>query len=586
MMEQKNNMLPIGTLLRGGTYRVTRQLKSGGFGNTYVVENIHFGETYAMKEFFMQGVTSRNGTTVSISIEDNAEVFNEQKEKFKKEAQRIRKLNHPNIVKIHDLFEDNGTCYYVMDFIDGESLADQLDRKGPMNENEALSVLNSLLDALSVVHAAGFTHMDIKPGNIMQDRQGKVYLIDFGASKQMTSNEQRTLATSTAMPYSEGYAPIEQVERKIENIGPWTDFYAVGATMYRLLTNNTPPLSSEIIDNVVNNGQSPFMFSNNISNSTQLLIKWMMQPGRNNRPQTVSEIIKRVQTGEKKTAFGNPLDLSAKHVVETTIYDNPGEVKATVVTSSVNIITNKTNPVIDRILSNMVKVEGGTFMMGDHNRPNSWFKRNFSGDSYCDFEVPVHKVRLSTFYISKYPVRIEEWKSIMGYFPKEHKNDSYEQQNDYERYSQRAACLSWDECNLFISKLIKFAQKKFRMPTEAEWEYAARGGNKSLGYTYPGSDKFIKGDWSDFIYPVTSGAPNELGLYALRRSRGEWCSDWFDFDYYKKSPTDNPKGPSGPVLTEDHVIRGGLESKVYSRSLSRPNQLDVPFHLRLVMSVN
>ena len=303
-MSVNNNMLPVGTLLRGDTYRVIRQLNSGGFGNTYVVENVHFGEIRAMKEFFMQGVTTRRGNTVSVSQSDNADVFRSQKEKFKKEAQRIRKLNHPNIVKIYDLFEENDTYYYIMDYIDGESLADRLKRQGAMPEREAMQVLNSLLDALSAVHAAGFTHMDIKPGNIMRDRQGKMYLIDFGASKQMTSNEQKTLSTSTAMPYTEGYAPIEQVERKMENIGPWTDLYAAGATLYKMLTNQQPPSSSEIISEA-----NPFSFSNNISESTQSLIKWMMQPVRHKRPQVVESVMCYL----RENGF---------EVDEKTIYDN------------------------------------------------------------------------------------------------------------------------------------------------------------------------------------------------------------------------------------------------------------------------
>ena len=280
-----NNMLPIGTLLRGDTYRVIRQLNSGGFGNTYVVENVHFGEIRAMKEFFMQGVTMRQGNTVSVSQSDNAAVFRSQKEKFKKEAQRIRKLNHPNIVKIYDLFEENDTYYYIMDYIDGESLAERLNRQGAMKESEVMQVLNSLLDALSTVHTAGLTHMDIKPGNIMRDRQGKIYLIDFGASKQMTSNEQRTLSTSTAMPYSKGYAPMEQVEQDMSKVGPWTDFYAVGATLYKLLTNQQPPTSNEIINNA-----TPFFFPASISHSTRNLTKWLMQPARNKRPRSVDEI--------------------------------------------------------------------------------------------------------------------------------------------------------------------------------------------------------------------------------------------------------------------------------------------------------
>ena len=310
-------MLPIGTMLRGDTYRVIRQLNSGGFGNTYVVENIHFGEIRAMKEFFMQGVTTRRGNTVSVSQSDNADVFRSQKEKFRKEAQRIRKLNHPNIVNIYDLFEENDTYYYIMDYIDGESLADRLKRQGAMPEREAMQVLNSLLDALSAVHAAGFTHMDIKPGNIMRDWQGKIYLIDFGASKQMTSNEQRTLSTSTAMPYTEGYAPIEQVERKMENVGPWTDLYAVGATFYRLLTNRQPPSSSEII-----NEANPFVFPNDISKVSQSLVKMMMQPKRLFRPQSVEELRTKIDMLTDKSNGSNESDYSnAAKIENDTVYD-------------------------------------------------------------------------------------------------------------------------------------------------------------------------------------------------------------------------------------------------------------------------
>ena len=302
-MEQKFNMLPVGTLLRGGTYRVTRQLKSGGFGNTYVVENVHFGETYAMKEFFMKGVTSRNGTTVCISIEDNAKAFYEQKEKFKKEAKRIRKLNHPNIVKIHDLFEDNGTCYYVMDFIDGESLADWIKTHGAMPETEALRMLNSALDALGAVHAAGFAHMDVTPRNIMRNKNGDVFLIDFGASKQIASSELRTLS-GTAMPYSPGYAPTEQMNKDADRVGPWTDLYALGATMFRLLTTQSPPSSSEVVS-FATNGADPFHFTHDITESTQSLIKWMMHPAIEIRPQSVEEIRERLRKIKGSTTSYN-----------------------------------------------------------------------------------------------------------------------------------------------------------------------------------------------------------------------------------------------------------------------------------------
>ena len=118
------------TTLQGGKYRIERVLGQGGFGNTYVGYNTEFEETVAVKEFFMRGVTERDETTcqVSVSNSDNILQFEEQREKFKKEARRLRKLKNEHIVKVHDLFEENGTAYYVMDFIDGESLAERIKR--------------------------------------------------------------------------------------------------------------------------------------------------------------------------------------------------------------------------------------------------------------------------------------------------------------------------------------------------------------------------------------------------------------------------------------------------------------------------
>ena len=131
MQESINNqsMLKVGTILHG-TYRIDSYLSSGGFGNTYVATNIEFDERVAIKEFFMKGVTQRdnNQTTISVSNSENTNSFLEQKEKFKKEARRIRQLKNEHIVAVHDLFEENDTAYYVMDFVDGENLSERLKR--------------------------------------------------------------------------------------------------------------------------------------------------------------------------------------------------------------------------------------------------------------------------------------------------------------------------------------------------------------------------------------------------------------------------------------------------------------------------
>ena len=164
-----SNMLPVGTILHG-TYRIDGYLASGGFGNTYVVTNIQFGERYAIKEFFMKGVTERdeNTTTISVSNLENAGAFEAQKAKFKKEAIRLRKLSSPHIIRVHDLFEENGTAYYVMDFVDGENLRDQLKRFGhPLDETAVWKIFEQVLDALEVVHGQGLFHLDLKPASTL-----------------------------------------------------------------------------------------------------------------------------------------------------------------------------------------------------------------------------------------------------------------------------------------------------------------------------------------------------------------------------------------------------------------------------------
>lgn len=279
-------LLPEKTLLQMGKYRVERQLASGGFGNTYEVMNVEFEERMALKEFFMKGITERNddSTTVSVSNTLNKGQFEAQKDKFKKEARRLRKLHNPHIVQVHDLFEENGTAYYAMDFVDGESLSNRLKRtKKPLTEQETLSVLAQVLDALEEVHAKGIWHLDLKPGNIMMGSDGTAKLIDFGASKQMSASEGYT-TTTTALCYTPGFAPTEQIDQKMELIGPWTDLYALGATLYKLLTNQEPPTVSEMQED------DAFTYPKAVSAKTRHLIQWMMTPRRQLRPQSVTEV--------------------------------------------------------------------------------------------------------------------------------------------------------------------------------------------------------------------------------------------------------------------------------------------------------
>lgn len=285
------SMLRKGTMLHG-TYRVDGYLSSGGFGNTYVATHVNFGKQYAIKEFFMDGVNERdnNSSTVKVSNESKVDEFTGQRSKFYKEAQRLHNLDNRHIVRVYDLFDENGTTYYVMDYIDGENLRDRLVRTGrPMSEQEVEDVLRQVLDALDEVHRQGLWHMDLKPANIMMDRKGIVKLIDFGASKQFNSDKGGALSTS-AVTYTNGYAPREQMERNYQKFGPWTDFYALGATLYNLLTNRKPPMPSDIDDDRTPDKQYILPKPAGVSDYMWDLVLWLMKTHRSDRPQSVSDI--------------------------------------------------------------------------------------------------------------------------------------------------------------------------------------------------------------------------------------------------------------------------------------------------------
>ena len=288
----QSSMLSIKCMLRN-IYRIERYLSSGGFGNTYVATNTLFEETVAIKEFFIRGVTQResNNTTVSVSNGENKDLFDEQLLKFIKEARRLRKLKNKHIVYVHDIFKENGTAYYVMDYIDGENLSEKLKRQGaPLDEEEVIGhYLPQLLDALDCVHQQGLWHLDLKPANIMVDRDGNICLIDFGASKQRSASGGATASTSVS--YTNGYAPLEQMEQRMDKFGPWTDIYALGATLYNLLSYKRPPMPSDIDDDMTADKHLALPLPENVSEKTKQLILKMLNTNRFKRPQSVKEVM-------------------------------------------------------------------------------------------------------------------------------------------------------------------------------------------------------------------------------------------------------------------------------------------------------
>ena len=296
------NLLSIGTLLKGNRYRIDKYIASGGFGNTYKVYDKDKNNICAIKEFFISGDNHREAGSNNVSISNpmKALLFENMKSKFKKEAQRLISLNNPHIVKVYDLFEENKTVYYVMIYIEGCSLYDMIKNQNrQFIEIECYNILNQLLNALEVIHSNGLIHMDIKPGNILIDNSGNCTLIDFGASKQTEMDG--ITNTSSAVCYTQGYAPPEQISGNKRQWSPWTDFYALGATLYCIITGKKTPTH----DQLLTYGYDILKFPIGISRKLQDLIKWMMHLAFNKRPQNVKQIYDFLNTDDEKTLIGS-----------------------------------------------------------------------------------------------------------------------------------------------------------------------------------------------------------------------------------------------------------------------------------------
>ena len=204
----------------------------------------------------------------------------------------------------------------------------------------------------------------------------------------------------------------------------------------------------------------------------------------------------------------------------------------------------------------MVEVRGGTFRMGATSE---------QGSDVWEFEKPVHSVTLSGYYIGKTEVTQALWKAVMGSNPSEFKGDNLPVEN-----------VSWYDCQEFIRKLNSLTGQHFRLPTEAEWEFACRGGNNSLGYKYSGSDNIDNVAWydgnsGDKTHPVATKSANELGIYDMSGNVWEWCCDWYG-DYTSGALT-NPNGPESGSLC---VLRGGCRRYSAGDCRSSNRLSDVP----------
>ena len=274
------------TLLQGGKYRISCQLGQGGFGITYLAIQTALDRKVAVKEFFMPNCCSRDGDTTIVTMGNNSTygIAEQYKRKFIKEAKTIASLDNPHIIRIHDVFEENGTAYYVMEYLEGGDLKSRVHAQG-LPEDEALQIIRQIGEALNYIHRRNILHLDIKPSNILFREDETAVLIDFGISKHYDEKD-GSETSSTPIGISEGYAPLEQYDTEgISAFSPATDIYSLGATLYYLLSGNRPPNASSILNNGL-----PALTDSTTQRTVDAINK-AMSVRKNDRPETVAEFM-------------------------------------------------------------------------------------------------------------------------------------------------------------------------------------------------------------------------------------------------------------------------------------------------------
>ena len=276
-----------GTPLQGGKYIIKKKLGQGGFGITYLAEQVSLGREVTIKEFFMKDSCLRNDETgqVTVPTTGSAGIVEQFRKKFLKEARMLASLDHPHIISVIDVFEENGTVYYSMPYMPNGTLNSLIKLRGYLTESDAMRYFSQIAKALYYMHGKHLCHYDIKPDNILLDGKDNAVLIDFGISKNYDDQGHET--STTPIGNSDGYAPIEQYQG-IGEFSPVSDIYALGATCYKMLTGNKPKNASEVLENGLDIAE---LVKNGVSLSVIHAIQKAMAPIKKNRYQSVKDFL-------------------------------------------------------------------------------------------------------------------------------------------------------------------------------------------------------------------------------------------------------------------------------------------------------
>jgi formylglycine-generating enzyme required for sulfatase activity/serine/threonine protein kinase len=667
-------ILPEGARIRNCL--VEKKLGKGGFGITYLAAEYATRQSsndlgpalrkVAIKEFFPQGIAWREeGYTVgpSPTMEGAGEAFSNGLRAFYKEAQALAGLDHENVIRLLSVFEANGTAYFIMPFIRGETLRSLLRRDRTLPEDRVRRLLLPVLDGLDHAHARGILHRDLKPDNIMiREEDGRPILIDFGTARAQTANDATQYTRLTDLvAYTPGYAALEQYSRAASDNrhGPWTDLYALGALLYEAVTGSAPPESALRAAEIGGGHGDPLQpvsarlnESPGYSRAFLLAVDWALELSAKDRPQSVAEFraavdglrlpeaatlarlaahgvsVEPLTLGPGPTAAasvvpqapksipapvisagpavpaadtlpgsapppqgGHPLDgmaqrrlMSRKATWATLLLlaigvaagigvathqalravapPPPAAQTAAAKPAATALAVPQTPPAPQAVpldpsvretvrdcpdCPEMVHLSAGTFVMGS---PDGEEQRS-------DDEGPQHRVRVSAFYIGKYAVTFDEWDAC------ESAGGCATRAGDagWGRGRRPVIKVSWNDAQQYARWLVAKTGRAYRLPSEAEWEYAARAGTVTpywwgvaIGRDRANCDG-CGSRWDNHqTAPVGSFPPNAFGLYEMLGNVWQWTQDCYNTGY-AGAPADGSAWTTGHCA--QRVARGG-----------------------------
>ncbi len=496
-------------------YQIISLIGSGGMGEVWLARDTMLVREVAIKRLNHQLTLDADFAT-----------------RFQNEARIQASLRHPNIVGMLVFFTENDEYFMVLEYAQGITLRELIDRTGPIPEQRSLRIFYQIAAALGYAHAKGIIHRDVKPSNIMVDtgNSDHVMIMDFGIARLLSEGHLTRTGTRLGTMY---YMSPEQVLAK-KDIDARSDVYSAGVVLYEMLCGRLPFSANTDSDYEIQHQimtaemPDPREVYSNISNGTVDLLRSYTLKDRNLRP-----------AGFGENAQGMTVPTPASMPPETLI---------------------STPPWSSRIDENMVLVEGGNFRMGSEQGQ--------------DDARPVHTVTLSSFYICRYQVTQAEWLRLMVKNPSDTKGDDLPVNSvswfDAVEFCNRLSVQAGlRPCYPILSKSgayqpptdfeVDWSANGYRLPTEAEWEYAARGGRFGRGFQFSGSDDldsvaWHRGNSGAETHPVGSKQANELGLFDMSGNVSEWCWDWNEDDYYAQSPVCDPLGPDKGFF---RVLRGG-----------------------------